>query len=484
MPVIHARLPAFERAHVLVVGDVMLDRYWSGPSERISPEAPVPVVRVEDSRDRPGGAANVAVNLRALGVTTRLWGLIGADEPGEQLSRLLAARGIGLELQPDAARRTVVKLRVLSRNQQLLRLDFEANGLNVGPKLPDGLPREPLSALVLSDYAKGTLASPAGLIRDAVVRSIPVIVDPKGRDFDRYSGATVLTPNRKELEGIVGPCPNDAVLAERTEALRAALQLQALVVTLSERGMLVVEAGKPPLWLGAMAREVFDVTGAGDTVVAVLGAMLAGGATLVDAAEVANAAAGIVVGKLGTASLTPLELTMALVEHRDGAAAAGALEPSKIVDETELMGRLREDRAQGLRVVMTNGCFDLLHPGHVAYLREAKSLGDRLVVAVNDDASVRALKGSNRPINRLGDRLELLAELACVDYIVAFSESTPERLICSLAPDVLVKGGDYNNPDEIAGSLCVRAAGGEVRVLGFRDGYSSSALIERIRQRP
>lgn len=467
------KVPQFENCRVGVAGDVMLDRYWFGPTNRISPEAPVPVVRVSGTEDRPGGAANVALNLAALGMRPLLAGIVAADEPGEQLRALLEARvdcQFGVSSAP-----TITKLRVLSRNQQLIRVDHEAR-FDQGPDrfpLPALLQQLPqLQVLVLSDYGKGSLRNPGDIIAAATDAGVRVLVDPKGQDFSRYRGATVLTPNQAEFEAVTGVCTDDRQLQERGEMLRQELQLGYLLVTRGERGMLLLGADTGPLHLAAESREVYDVTGAGDTVIATFAAALAAGESTAAAAGLANLAAGLVVRKLGVATVSRSELRLEL--HRRGIGGRGLL------DHEQLVEFVREAQARGERVVMTNGCFDLLHSGHVAYLEEAKALGNRLVVAVNDDDSVRRLKGAGRPVMPLDDRMALLAGLAAVDWVVSFSEDTPRELICKVLPDVLVKGGDYR-PEEIAGSECVRERGGRVEVLGFQPGRSTSTLIERIR---
>jgi D-beta-D-heptose 7-phosphate kinase/D-beta-D-heptose 1-phosphate adenosyltransferase len=301
--------------------------------------------------------------------------------------------------------------------------------------------------------------------------NIPVLVDPKGSDFDRYRGATALTPNQSEFESVAGTCHSDVELVERARKLIAALELGALLVTRSEKGMLLVEASDEPVFLSTRVREVFDVTGAGDTVIAVLAAALASGESMSAAAALSNFAAGLVVRKIGVASVSPAEIRAAL--HERGQGGRG------LVAEVELAAMVNAAKQQNETVVMTNGCFDILHAGHVAYLEEAKSLGDRLIVAVNDDDSVRRLKGDDRPVNALQNRMAVLAGLAAVDWVVPFSEDTPARLIQTMLPDVLVKGGDYR-PDDIAGAKDVLNNGGEVRVLAFREGYSSSNIINKL----
>ncbi len=468
-------VPDFHKASVLVAGDVMLDRYWFGPAERISPEAPVPVVRVRDTEERAGGGANVAVNLARLGVATRLVAVTGDDEAGDRLIQLLGPEEVDCRVTRLEGFPTVTKLRVLSRNQQLIRLDFESDA----PELPPGCLEMPfqaalpgMGAVVISDYGKGALTDAQGLIASARDAGIPVLVDPKGSDFGRYRGATVITPNMAELEAVIGHCTDESELADKGHQLRAALDVDWLLVTRSSRGMTLMGPGEAVHHLAAEAREVFDVTGAGDTVVAVTAAGVAAGLSMESAAALSNLAAGLVVRKLGVASVTVAELRLAL--HQRGKGGRG------IMGEPELREAVRQAQARGERVVMTNGCFDILHAGHVAYLEEAKALGDRLVVAVNDDDSVSRLKGEGRPVVGIGERMAVLSGLAAVDWVVPFAEDTPERLICSILPDVLVKGGDYR-PEQIAGGRCVLENGGEVRVLSFREGCSTSSILERAR---
>ena len=471
-------LPDFRAAQVLVVGDLMLDRDWSGNCSRISPEAPVPVVRIDDRRERrrPGGAGNVALNLAALGVTTRLVGAIGNDAHGRQLRDLLDEAGVACYLHVSDRACTVSKLRVLSHHQQLIRLDFEQGFDDMTPaqlaaQVKAARPSQ--GVVVLSDYGKGTLRDPQRVIRDAQAAGLTVLVDPKGRDFDRYRGADIVTPNRAEFEAVAGVCRSDAELVERGQRLRDALALEALLVTRSEQGMTLLCRDAEPLHLSAYARQVFDVTGAGDTVIAVLAAGRAAGMDWASATRLANLAASLAVARRGAATVSVAELAHAL-QVEDGSDAG-------VLDEAALLTAVTAARQRGERIVMTNGCFDVLHAGHVAYLQQAKALGDRLIVAVNDDASVRRLgKGAGRPFNTLDDRMAVLAGLAAVDWVTPFAEDTPARLIGRIAPDVLAKGGDYR-PDEIAGGDGVVAAGGAVRVLDWMPGRSTTGIVAAIR---
>ena len=467
-------LPDMSTGNVTVIGDVMLDRFWSGASRRVSPEAPVPVVSVTGQEDRAGGAGNVAVNLAELGLSVSLVGLCGDDEHALALQACAEGAGVRWNVMPCPAE-TIVKLRVLSRNQQLLRMDFEESLATHANDLFVRYAQQHLAdadLVVFSDYAKGSLALVQPLLEHCRELNKPTLVDPKGVDFERYRGATLLTPNLAEFEAVVGGCDTDEALVDRAEALRVSLDLDGILVTRSEAGMTLVQAGQPPAHFAASAREVFDVTGAGDTVIAVMAGCLSAGLPMRDAAQFANHAAGVVVAKLGTASVSPEELLTAISAPPTGAA-------ENVLGETGLVTVLEDLRAQGQRIVMTNGCFDLIHPGHVRFLQQARALGDVLVVAVNDDDSVRRLKGESRPVNTLYDRVAVLAALSAVDYVVSFSEDTPARLIEAFAPDVLVKGGDYD-VEQIAGHESVLARGGEVRVLDFVDGHSTSRLIERL----
>lgn len=454
---------------------MMLDRYWFGGTSRISPEAPVPVVHIQSGDDRPGGAANVAVNLASLGAQTTLHGVVGGDEPGSALRDILGRLNIHCVFTESGSQPTITKTRVLSRGQQLIRLDREESKKREQQAI-DSLSVATLQGMdvvVLSDYGKGGLTNAAEIIALCRKAGVPVLVDPKGTDFSRYRGATLLTPNQGEFEAVAGACETEDELVARAHAMIDELDLGGLLVTRSEKGMLIVDRDGDTTFLSTEAREVYDVTGAGDTVIATLAAAMACGNALKDAAALANLAAGLVVRKIGVATVTPAELNVAL--HQRGKGGRGLLA------EDELLVLVAEVRQRGEKIVMTNGCFDVLHAGHVAYLEEAKSLGDRLIVAVNDDDSVRRLKGESRPINPLMDRMSVLAGLAAVDWVVPFAEDTPARLIGSVLPDILVKGGDYAIAD-IAGARDVLENGGEVRTLAFHEGRSSTRIIDSLKR--
>lgn len=450
----------------------MLDRYLFGVASRISPEAPVPVVHIHETEDRAGGAANVAVNLASLGVQTSLLGVVGDDDNGDVLERIVEQRGIACHLLRAAGQPTITKSRVQSHGHQLIRLDREVPLVTASDAILSALRAalDTVDLVVLSDYGKGSLQAVDRMIGACRDAGIPVLVDPKGHDFDRYRGATLLTPNQAEFEVVAGRAEDEEDLIRRAAGMAESLDLGALLITRSEKGLLLAEKGAEPLLLSTHVREVFDVTGAGDTVIAMTAAALASGCGLADGAKLANLAAGLVVRKIGVASVTRSEMQVAL--HHGGQGSSG------IVSETELLQIVAEARGRNERIVMTNGCFDILHAGHVGYLEEARELGDRLIVAVNDDDSVRRLKGASRPVNKLADRMSVLAALASVDWVVPFAEDTPERVISAVRPHVLVKGGDYR-PAGIAGSEQVVSAGGEVRVLPFRDGLSSTGIISR-----
>ena len=470
-------IPPYENARVVVYGDLMLDRYWYGQVGRISPEAPVPVVNVGNSEPHPGGAANVALNVRALGASAVLMGLVGDDAEARELESLLAAHSIDCHFHYVPNYCTGTKLRVFVQNQQLLRLDFEKHVKNYHDTPLMFRYREALSTaqvVVLSDYAKGALNNVSSLIKGAREKGLPILVDPKATDFTPYEGATLLTPNLREFEAIMGYCQTEQEIEFKARALIQRHHFEAILITRGKYGMLLIPKDKPAINLTAHAREVYDVTGAGDTVISVIAASLAAGCDLVQAATLANLAAGLAVRKLGAATVTVPELRRAL--HQ----ITGLSTTGSILTEKELLLAVADAHAHGETVVMTNGCFDVLHPGHVHYLEAAKAMGHRLIVAVNDDQSAASLKGEERPINALRARMEVLAALRAVDWVVPFSESTPAYLITKVLPDVLVKGSDYRL-DEIAGADAVIKNGGQVLTVPFKEGFSTLRLIEKIR---
>tara|TARA_B110000879_G_scaffold41282_1_gene58157 strand:- start:11105 stop:12535 length:1431 start_codon:yes stop_codon:yes gene_type:complete len=469
-------MPLFQNAKLLVVGDVMLDRYWHGDASRISPEAPVQVVKVGNREDRPGGAGNVALNVAALGSAATLVGIIGHDEAGAELKSRLEAAGVYCEFLRSVDKPTITKLRVISQHQQLIRLDFEENF-----DLADVLDLEfsvnsvidQVQVMILSDYAKGALHDIPALIKLARKRSMPVVADPKGSDFSKYQGATLITPNLSEFEAVVGHCAHEEELVNKGLKLVRDLGLQAMLITRGEHGMTLIRPDSPELHLPARAREVFDVTGAGDTVISVLASALAAGDNLADATALANLAAGLVVGKLGTAAISGPELRRAILAEQGSGRGFMTSEQLEIA--------VHDAKEHGEKIVFTNGCFDIIHAGHVGYLSEARKLGDRLIVAINDDDSVKRLKGSGRPINPVDRRAAVLAGLEAVDWVVSYSEDTPEELLMSLQPNILVKGGDYTI-DQVVGGKYVESYGGAVKALEFLDNCSTSAMVEKMKE--
>lgn len=471
-------IPSFENARVLVVGDLMLDRYWHGGTSRISPEAPVPVVHVNQNEERAGGACNVALNIATLGAQCTVMGLCGDDEAAAVLEKMLDNIGVNHQFVRMPENATVTKLRVMSRHQQLMRLDFE-DGF-IGRDL-SGLEKafaEQLDGhniVVCSDYGKGSLRQVRRLIELCKEKNIPVLVDPKGNDFEKYTGASLITPNLSEFEAVVGGCASEDDLVAKADKLSEQFDIEALLVTRSEHGMSLMQRDYDPVHIPTQAREVFDVTGAGDTVISTLAASLGAGVSLERAMVLSNLAAGVVVAKSGTASVDLNELEHAIEENSSNTEHG-------ILEEEDLHPLLDRCRARGETIVMTNGCFDILHAGHVTYLEQASELGDRLLVAVNIDETVRRLKGEDRPVNKVENRMRMLAALRCVDWVVAFAEDEPTRLICDLSPDILVKGGD-NVVDQIPGGDCVREAGGQVMVLTYVDGISTTKIIDSIKEK-
>jgi D-beta-D-heptose 7-phosphate kinase/D-beta-D-heptose 1-phosphate adenosyltransferase len=475
------------RARVLVVGDIMLDRYYWGRVRRIPPEAPVPVVKLQRSNDSLGGAGNVAANLAGLDCAVTVVGLCGRDAEGDALRRLLDEQHIAHHLIEDGARRTTAKTRIMAQRQQVLRLDEEdvqAPSREAVEKIRNRVLKEldRCQAVILSDYGKGMYASGAfsrEVIDLARRHGRPVLVDPKGTDWDRYRHASCVTPNTAELEALAGQGleSDEAGLIDAARTVRARYDLECLLVTRGAQGMCLVGPDQAITLIPSQAREVFDVSGAGDTVIATLAAAMGTGMHIDTAARVANTAAGIVVGKLGTRPILHSELSTAL-RYSDGPSRF-PYSAAKMTAMDGALAKVREWRVSGEKVVFTNGCFDLLHPGHISLLYQARGLGDRLIVGLNTDASVRRLKGPQRPILAEGDRAAMLGALACVDAVVLFDQDTPLELIAALKPDILVKGSDYK-PEQVVGKDAVEAYGGCVRLVEVLQGYSTTVLAEKI----
>lgn len=472
------RLP---RARILCVGDVMLDHYVYGQVDRVSPEAPVPVLRVERETRTLGGVGNVVRNLHSLGAHACLISVLGNDSAGREISQLIGGAGeIESHMLVESGRQTTVKTRYIAATQQMLRADRES-AVPLGSYVRADLLRlvEQTVAdndiVIVSDYAKGVLSDgiAAAVIAAAQTAGKPVVVDPKGTDYRPYRGATVLKPNRRELALATGmPVGSETEIVAAARHLIATCDFGAVLVSLSQDGMMLVEAEGAVHPLPAAAREVYDVSGAGDTAIATLAAALAAGTSLTDAARLANLAAGIVVGKIGTAVTHAAELGEALVQHDH--AEAGKVQPL-----ARALERIEHWRHRGLRVGFTNGCFDLLHPGHVSLLAEARAACDRLVVGLNSDESVARLKGPTRPVQHEAARGAVLASLSSVDLVVVFSEDTPMALLEAIRPDVLVKGADYRI-EEVVGADLVKSYGGEVVLAELMPGHSTTATIQKI----
>ncbi len=467
------RLDKIMKARVLVIGDIMLDRYIFGSVSRISPEAPVPILKTEKERETLGGAANVAHNIAMLKAHCSLIGVAGDYQNKTTLSGMLNKLKVDTTLI-DSGQHTTTKTRVIGERQQIVRIDYE-DILNPSPEIYQILTKSidkkitATDAVIISDYGKGLIFK--DLCRDIIEKSNKIgkitIVDPKGADWSKYSGATIITPNVKELGEASGQSlPNtDKDITDAGKKIREKYGLKYLVVTRSEKGISII-AEKLVTHLPTQAQEVYDVSGAGDTVVATLACALGSGFSIEEAVAIANTAAGVVVSKIGTVPVTYSELLRACSGNENGAA----------IPLNQLLGWLNEFRAEGQKIVFTNGCFDILHRGHVDYLRKARKLGDLLVVGLNSDESTRRLKGPSRPINKQEDRAFMLAALDCVDYVVIFDEDTPYELLSQIKPDLLVKGGDYK-PDQVAG----REFAGEVAIIDFVNGYSTTSIVERMK---
>lgn len=474
-----AAIDAFSGTSVFIVGDLMLDEYIQGSVERISPEAPVPVVRVHDSEQRLGGAANVAHQVAVLGGTVKLAGLIGEDAQGQRIVE--SAEALGIDTRAVLRRKdrcTTRKLRILSQGQQLVRADWEDTAPShdaAEAMLAAFASIPPPKVIVLSDYAKGVVTPNlvARLTEFARRSECRLLVDPKSPDFGLYRGANILTPNLRELEIALGvrlPIDGEAI-ARAARPLAQALELEAIIVTLGGFGMMVVPTRDEYTFIHATRRAVFDVTGAGDTAMAVLALGIASGMRIVDAARIANIAAGLAVTEVGAIAVNATSIQGALMQ----------LPANKIIFPIELAGRAARWRASGKSIVFTNGCFDLLHTGHVALLRKAAALGDILVLAINSDDSIRRIKGSGRPVITQADRAALLAALDCVDAVTIFEDDTPLETIRQIRPHILVKGADYRIED-IVGRDLVEAAGGRIALIPLIAEKSSSAIIETIRR--
>jgi len=467
------------KANILVVGDIMLDRYFIGDSQRISPEAPVPVVKINQTQDKVGGAANVARNIAHLDGKVGLLGIVGQDENGIRLKQLLEQESIQSELVEQNSQPTITKLRVVSRHQQVVRLDFEENfALAQASELQQKFEAvvDKYDAVIFSDYNKGSLAHISAMIQTAKQAGKITLVDPKQSDLTLYRGATVITPNLGEFKLAGGDTQNEDSITESARSLIANAGIDSILLTRSEQGMSAISQTEKTD-MPAEVLEVSDVTGAGDTVIATLAVMLSVGLSLPDAAKMANYAAGIVVAKLGAATVKPEELA---AKFNQDLLTQGQHYQCPFDD---VLQHIEFARQCGEKIVFTNGCFDILHAGHVAYLEKAKALGHRLVLGLNTDESISRLKGADRPVNPLAQRAAVMTALKSVDWVIPFGEAgddTPLKLIQAVKPDVLVKGGDYSI-DTIVGADFVQQNGGDVVVIEFVDGCSTTNVIKKIR---
>ena len=468
-------LPLNSSSRIVVVGDVMVDRYWYGDAHRISQEAPVPVVDVTVAEDRPGGAANVALNVVAMGAECTLVSAVGNDEAARGMRATLEGAGVLCDFVELAEWETTLKLRVLSQRQQLIRMDFERRPpAPVADRILDLLETHMAAAdaLIIEDYDKGVVDSPEGIVAAAKKAGVTVVVDPKFKDLGRYAGADVIKPNRSEFEHAVGAWADEGDLERRGTELLDRIDGGALVVTLGGAGLAVIERGGASHRVQASNVEIYDVTGAGDTVAAGLGVAASLDWSVLDGAGMANLAAGLVCAHIGTVAVTAAEINRSIARQ--------SLVEHGVLERHALIAAVAAARGRGDKIVFTNGCFDILHAGHVGYLDQARGLGDRLVVAVNDDASAERLKGNGRPVNDVESRMRVLDGLTWVDWVTLFSEDTPEALLSVLRPDVLAKGGDYAESEVVGGDF-VRGYGGTVKVLGLFEDSSTTSIIDRIK---
>ena len=470
-------LDLLKDGNVLVIGDVVLDKYIHGNVSRVSPEAPVPVLKPQSEEVRLGGAANVASNVSSLGSKVFLQGVVGKDDNAKELKALAKDKKIKssfvVSLSP-----TISKLRLLASKQQLIRIDSEEEFSEQDWKstkinFNKNISSTKATALIISDYGKGTLKDIPYLIKEAKKKGVFVLVDPKGQDFSKYKGASIITPNYSEFVTAVGKVSSDSDLTKKAKKLLSDLKLQALLITRGSEGMTLIQKSKSGIKrddFPTEAQDVFDVSGAGDTVIASLASAISSGFDLANSVKLANIAAGIVVGKSGTATPTLSELKNSFYSQDN-------------LSKAEVKKLCQQSQKDSMKVVFTNGCFDVLHAGHVTYLQAAKKLGDKLVVGLNSDSSVKKLKGKERPINSLEERMTILKALGCVDWVVPFTEETPLNLIKYLKPNVLVKGADYKTED-IVGSNFVLKNKGEVKTIPLVEGLSTTKKIQKIKNDP
>ena len=457
---------------ILVIGDVMLDEYWFGDSDRISPEAPTPIVNVVKKEYRIGGAGNVALNLFELGTNVTLVCSIGKDLEGKILKNILKKNFLKNYFLIKKSK-TIKKLRIFCQNNQMIRLDIESNKDEYKIKLDKNLKKQidKSNLVILSDYGKGALSDVKNIIKYAKSKRKLIIIDPKGSNFLKYSNATILTPNYKEFLTVVGEVKNKTDFKKKSRDLIKKIKIKGLLITQGKHGMTLVTKDKI-IHRKSFAQDVFDVTGAGDTVIATFSSYLNNGSSLIKSMEMANIAASIVIKKIGTATANKKEIEE-ILNHTDI-----KLNKKYYKNEKDLFKLLQHIKSKNKKIVLTNGCFDILHPGHIHLLQEAKKLGNFLIVAINSDNSVNKLKGSGRPFNRLSSRIKMLTSLTCVDLVISFNEISPENIIKKISPDILVKGGDYKVNNIIGGNY-VKSYNGQVKVIKLKKGHSTSKILSR-----
>lgn len=467
-------LDNFLNAKILVVGDIIYDKYWFGDINKISPEAPIPILNFQREEMRLGGAANVAANIVALGGNAMLIGCLGDDRQGKKVEKDLNEAGISNKLIFLKNQSTIIKQRIISQRQHIVRVDFDHGYKDVPDTNFFKLISENINnydLIILSDYGKGTLSSIKKIISLAKSIGKKIIIDPKGNDFSKYENASILTPNFYEFTNIVGFCNSEEDIVLKGKTLCNKLKLDYLLLTRGAKGMTLISNNEIPLHLDAVTRDVFDVTGAGDTVLATLALCISSGFEVKKALYFSNKAASLVVSKFGTSTILLEDLKKVFVNKH--------IHRNKFLTSNELKKEIKLLKKSGKKIIMTNGCFDILHMGHIRYLKEAKELGDILIVALNSDISIKNIKGINRPINDEISRLEVLAALEFVDIITVFNENTPIEVIKVIKPNILVKAGDYKL-NEIAGSSIVKKYNGQIKLLTYYEGYSTSNAIKKI----
>ena len=461
------------KTKILVIGDIILDEYWFGDSNRISPEAPIPVVDIKNKDFRLGGAGNVALNLSEINSNITLVSTIGKDLDGKVIEKILQKKKLKHYLKKISIGKSIKKLRIFSGHHQMIRLDFEnerkSYELKLDNKLKNEIDRSKL--ILLSDYGKGTLLEIKKIIKYAKGKSKLIIIDPKGSDFNKYKHASILTPNMNEFIEVVGEVNNKTQLIQKARNLIQKNNLIGVLVTQGKNGMTLVTQGKA-IHKDSLTQNVYDVTGAGDTVIATFSAYLNSGKTYEESMEMANIAASRVIKKIGTATVNKKEIEE-IYENRNK-----ILNKKFYTSNSEILKKIQTIKSKNMKIVMTNGCFDIVHAGHIHLLENAKKLGDFMIVAINSDESVKVLKGKKRPVNKLSARIEMLKALSCVDLVIVFNELTPLKIIKMVSPDVLVKGGDYKIRD-IVGADLIKAKKGKVKIIKIKKGYSTTKILQR-----